>query len=521
MSHLKKPLISIILPIADKAPKGLVKSCLKSIENQTFQNFELLIITSKQVAKRLSLGTAPYRLKIITENYPKSQARNLGTQKALGEYLLHLDHDLLLPPTLLSHLAQKAKTKSQAVIIPVKVKAGKLIIGKLRSLEHQLMLGSQELETPVFFNKSLLKKVGGYDPLLDPLDDWGIHLALKEEGVKFDRVKDALILNAPNKVKTLLKRKYQRGQAVFNLKGKYPHSPQLSFKKRLLLVKQKWPQVAKSPFLSCGLLFLKSAESFAFFLGSLNFKKPKKDKNLYQSLKIAKDYDQERLGNNFGCYKHYAETQALLSLLKKSPKKILEIGCGTGRITERLVKKGFQVTPTDPSKAMLSQFRKKEGLPQPILATGEKLPFKKDQFSTVLGIRVIWHVLDKKRRDEIFTEAARVSRKYLIFDFTNQDRAKNLLVKTGEKLYETIARPLIPLHSTTHFFQFHEIEKLAKRNGFKIGSKIPLDVTSPIWLNLLPQKLAFPLFPFLNQLDQKASKIFPPSRFLILFEKSL
>jgi ubiquinone/menaquinone biosynthesis C-methylase UbiE len=520
MNHLKKPLISIVLPISDKAPKGLVKSCLKSIENQTYQNFELLIITSKQEAKRLSSITSPFRLKIITGNYTKSQARNLGTQKALGEYLLHLDHDLELPPTILADLAQKAKRKSQAVVIPVKVETDKSLIEELRAFEHQLILGNQELETPIFFNKSLLKKVGGFNPKLDPLDDWGIHLALKEEGVKFDRIKTPLILRPQTQIKILLKRRYQRGQAVPRLKEKYPQPPQLSLKKRVFLVFGKWPHVIKSPFLAGGLLILKSVEFFAFFLGSLNPKRDyPKSKDVYQLAKIAKDYDQQRLGNNFGRYKHYAETRALFKLLEGKQGEILEIGCGTGRITQELVKRGFKITPADPSKAMLSQFKKKTGLPRPFLASGENLPFSQNQFPIVLGIRVIWHILSKKRREKVFSEAARVSQKYLIFDFTNRQRTENLLVKIGEKLYEAIARPLVPLHSTTYFFDFSEIEKLAKKEGFKISAKIPLDVTSPIWLNLFPQKFVTLPFPLLCCFDQAISGIIPPSRFLILFEK--
>lgn len=518
---LKKPLISIIIPASDSAPKDLLKEILVSVFEQKKNSFEVLVITSKANAQKISdLKNLYPALKILTGDFGKSQARNFGSQKAQGNYLLHLDHNLALSPKALKELESKAKKGTRAVVAPVKVKRSKNFLTQIRAFEHELISGDEVLETPIFFEKTTFEKVGGYDPELDPLDDWGIHLALEKAGVKLDLINAPIYFHYQESLLEALKRKYRRGRAVGQLKKKYPHLSQISLRKKIALIGKNWRKIITSPLLSLGLFFLKILEYFAFLIGRLHPKKNfRQNKDFYQDLEVARTYDEKRLGKNFGLYKHYTETQALFKLLEGKRGEILEIGCGTGRITQELAKKGLKVTPTDPSRAMLLQFQKKKGLPKPILATGESLPFGQNKFPIVLGIRVIWHILEKGKREKVFFEATRVGQKYLIFDFANRQRTKNLLVRTGEKIYETIARPSVPLHSTSYFFDFSEITKLAKKHEAKICSKVPLDVSTPIWLNLLPKKTATSLFPLLCRLDQTLSKIISPSRLLILFEK--
>ncbi len=48
---------------------------------------------------------------------------------------------------------------------------------------------------------------------------------------------------------------------------------------------------------------------------------------------------------------------ALTSALRPGAKRVLEIGCGTGALTERLVTRGVEVLALDQNPAMLEQAR--------------------------------------------------------------------------------------------------------------------------------------------------------------------
>lgn len=53
------------------------------------------------------------------------------------------------------------------------------------------------------------------------------------------------------------------------------------------------------------------------------------------------------------------EVSQAIALLKGRPRKILEIGCGTGRHTEVLLRRGYRVTAVDPDLAMVRLARQR------------------------------------------------------------------------------------------------------------------------------------------------------------------
>ncbi|MFC1711399.1 methyltransferase domain-containing protein [Patescibacteria group bacterium] len=420
-------MISIILPIAQHESKKKIKRCLDSLADLTTKNFEVIIITPTSVFKTFSsfFKNYPFINKILTGEWNKSEARNNGARKAKGQYILNLDVDMQLVPKLLAELTHRAQKGQLAIIPPLEVAKGVNFWGQCRALERKLTDQSPILRTPLFVKKSLLKKVGGYKPMFDPLDDWGLHLALKREKVKFYRCKNKISLWVSPTLKNSFQRMYQRGQALPNLKQQYPQMKQIKISNKFKLYKKQWPLLFRSPGHSMGLFILKLIDLVAFWWGTKHPRYP------YQLTKTAITYDQKRLGTTFTRYKHFVELSSIIKLLGSTKGRILELGCGTGRTTAELVKKGFSVTAVDPSQAMLRQFRQKKGLPKPILLKNKRLPFADNQFEHVISLRVIWHILEKKERELFFSEAVRVAKTNVIMDFSIKNMGLNFLFKNG------------------------------------------------------------------------------------------
>lgn len=90
------PKISIIVPVYN-AEKFLNK-CIKSILNQTFTNFELILINDGSLDNSGEICNkflhSDNRVKVIhKENYGQATARNSGLQVAQGEYVGFVDSD--------------------------------------------------------------------------------------------------------------------------------------------------------------------------------------------------------------------------------------------------------------------------------------------------------------------------------------------------------------------------------------------------------------------------------------------
>jgi glycosyltransferase involved in cell wall biosynthesis len=97
-----KQLISIVLPVFN-VEKYIEKS-IQSVLNQTYSNFELLVVDDGSNDKSIEIAKSfkDNRISIYhKENGGISDARNFGILKATGEYLYFLDSDDWIEPDLI------------------------------------------------------------------------------------------------------------------------------------------------------------------------------------------------------------------------------------------------------------------------------------------------------------------------------------------------------------------------------------------------------------------------------------
>ena len=91
---MKKPFFSIIIPTYNRAKTIL--STIQSVLNQSFHNWELLIIDDGSTDNTKSLIKSFIDKRIIyiyQENSERSEARNNGIVNAKGDYICFIDSD--------------------------------------------------------------------------------------------------------------------------------------------------------------------------------------------------------------------------------------------------------------------------------------------------------------------------------------------------------------------------------------------------------------------------------------------
>lgn len=103
------PAISIIIPVYNAAP--YLAACIDSVIGQTFSDWELICINdgstdgSESLLRQYALADA--RIQVFSQaNAGVSTARNLGIERARGEYVCMVDSDDSLPPDALENLWQ-------------------------------------------------------------------------------------------------------------------------------------------------------------------------------------------------------------------------------------------------------------------------------------------------------------------------------------------------------------------------------------------------------------------------------
>lgn len=95
----ENPFISIIVPLYNK--EFCIRNTIESILNQSYTNFEVIIINDGSTDRSLHIvsGISDNRIRIINKtNEGVSATRNRGIKEAKGDYILFLDADDYLYP---------------------------------------------------------------------------------------------------------------------------------------------------------------------------------------------------------------------------------------------------------------------------------------------------------------------------------------------------------------------------------------------------------------------------------------
>ena len=126
------------------------------------------------------------------------------------------------------------------------------------------------------------------------------------------------------------------------------------------------------------------------------------------------------------------EKNAIDKALKKTlllRASILDVPCGTGRITKYLLEKGCSVIGADISTEMLRYAKKKldrfHNLQCLVRTDAEQMGFKDDGFDCVTTVRLMGHI-PPHIRVAILREMARVTNRYIIVFYYSSDIISNL-----------------------------------------------------------------------------------------------
>ena len=240
-------------------------------------------------------------------------------------------------------------------------------------------------------------------------------------------------------------------------------------------------------------------------------------KSIYLDPQVASAYHAHRLQTNFRLYKHWLEIFILGKYLKILESPVLDVGCGTGRISEYLLSKGFRLTCLDNSLAMLAQLKSRlrpySKKYKVIEGSITKMPFRARSFSTIVSFRVIWHLSDKDLKKAL-REMMRVSSDYVIFDITNSHYQQSLLFLIYKKFFSRN-------QPNSRYLDQDKITEEIKSGKFALVQKFGLGGFPHVWLNFWPHKNPIFLFEIVRWIDIFLSLFIPPQRFLLIFKRNL
>ena len=152
-------MISVIVPY--KEDRGFLDQCLKSIENQTYKDFELIVSQSD--------GSLPVNF-------------NNGLRQAKGEFVKMVQDDDYLPPDALQHLADGIG-EHKWVVGNVWQICSAPYIHKPPYLDFKSQVEKYDLHMgSTLYRTALLNAIDGMDETLETGEEYDMHLKLLSLG---------------------------------------------------------------------------------------------------------------------------------------------------------------------------------------------------------------------------------------------------------------------------------------------------------------------------------------------------
>ncbi len=236
----------------------------------------------------------------------------------------------------------------------------------------------------------------------------------------------------------------------------------------------------------------------------------KTDYLLYE--KTAETYDRQRFTGRAGEWGHNRQISILQNLAQDwQARKVLEIGCGTGRITELLARWGAKITATDISEQMLkvaqARFNKDSKLPMPEFRIMSVFDIDRsiEDYDYVIMVNVLGRL--SKPREAIQKISSKISETCrFIFTFPC---LTSILLPFG--LVVNVRGKSLTRGATSHWYTPGTIEAYCNNAGLEI-----VDWQGNHYVPV--PHLLFPLLPLFRMCESLLAKSFPkrcPSVFVV------
>ncbi|CAD0226082.1 glycosyltransferase [Planktothrix agardhii 1806] len=183
------PVISVIIPVYNG--EKTIRETVISVLNQTFSDFELIIINDGSTDSTLDVVSTIYDSRLKVFSYPNgnlSASRNRGISHANGEYIAFIDADDLWTPDKLEAQYKALQDHPETAVAYSWTNCIDESSQFLRCGSHKTVNGDaypnllvvnilESGSNPLICRKAL-EKVGEFDSSLTPAEDWDMWLRL-------------------------------------------------------------------------------------------------------------------------------------------------------------------------------------------------------------------------------------------------------------------------------------------------------------------------------------------------------
>ena len=201
---LTTPLVTVLMTVYNGAE--YLHASVQSILNQTFEDFELLIINDCSTDNSVKLIESFHDKRIVVynneRNLGQTKSLNIGLKLAKGKYVARMDADDMAFRLWLEKLVkffekhqECAAVGSQAIVIDGtgRIKKTRMVPGSFHEMIFRIFFDSPMNHVSVLLNRELILKNGGYDEEFKVTQDYELWSSLIRKNYSIINIPEVLV----------------------------------------------------------------------------------------------------------------------------------------------------------------------------------------------------------------------------------------------------------------------------------------------------------------------------------------
>jgi glycosyltransferase involved in cell wall biosynthesis len=217
---LEKPKVSIVIPTYNSGET--LEECLESVRGQKYLFYEVTVIDNFSNDATLEIAKE-FGAKIIQQKCNPAHARNIGIANSTGKYVLFLDSDQVLSPSVVEECVEKCESAKAGMVIIPEVFIGKEFWSSCSAIwknyyeeVERLHGGDRNIihSEPRFFIKEQITHVGMLDTALLWGEDYDLYEKLKGANVKEAECKSKIYHYELTSIQNVLVKNLRYGKSM-------------------------------------------------------------------------------------------------------------------------------------------------------------------------------------------------------------------------------------------------------------------------------------------------------------------
>ena len=266
MSGSPAPLVSVVVPVKDSI--RTIEACLRSIRAQTHEPLELIVIDNFstdgtwEVAQQLAHHAEQ-------AGPERSAQRNLGIARANGPWVLWIDADMELPPTIVERALHAALDEGADGVFVPEVTVGDGYWTACRALERSCCVEEIWVQSPRLVRTDYLRSTGGFLESLSGTEDAELRTRMIAGGCSLAWIPD-LIVHDEGRMSLgfIWSKRYYYGRGLKQYREEHPGALSVQAGSAVGAYRKHWRRLAAKPSVAVGVVFMRAGEFAAYGLGA-------------------------------------------------------------------------------------------------------------------------------------------------------------------------------------------------------------------------------------------------------------